>query len=98
MTLSKLSLDIGANFGSFVRTSSLEPVESSMTKVAGTETLVRTANRCVQVMGGLGLTDTTIVKRVFREVRAFRIYDGPTEIHKWSLANKIKRNWKVAQA
>jgi acyl-CoA dehydrogenase len=25
-------------------------------------------------------------------VRAFRIYDGPTEVHKWSLAKKIKRD------
>jgi acyl-CoA dehydrogenase len=29
---------------------------------------------------------------VFREIRAFRIYDGPTEVHKWSLAKKIKRD------
>jgi acyl-CoA dehydrogenase len=29
---------------------------------------------------------------VFREIRAFRIYDGPTEVHKWSLARKIKRD------
>ncbi|MEA2912521.1 MAG: acyl-CoA dehydrogenase, partial [Bradyrhizobium sp.] len=28
----------------------------------------------------------------FREIRAFRIYDGPTEVHKWSLARKIKRD------
>jgi len=34
---------------------------------------------------------------VFREVRAFRIYDGPTEVHNWSLAKKIKRGWKAAQ-
>jgi acyl-CoA dehydrogenase len=31
-------------------------------------------------------------------VRAFRIYDGPTEVHKWSLAKKIKRDWKNANA
>ncbi len=34
----------------------------------------------------------TIVEQVFREIRAFRIYDGPTEVHKWSLAKKIKRD------
>ena len=34
--------------------------------------------------------------KIFREVRAFRIYDGPTEVHKWSLAKKIKRDWKRA--
>ncbi len=79
-------------------TGSLGTVESSMAKVAVSEALMRIADRCVQVMGGTGVTDTTIVEQVFREVRAFRIYDGPTEVHKWSLAKKIKRDWKVAQA
>jgi len=76
---------------------SLGTVESSMTKVAVSEALMRVADRCVQVMGGTGVTDKTIVERVFREIRAFRIYDGPTEVHKWSLAKKIKRDWKAAQ-
>jgi acyl-CoA dehydrogenase len=66
--------------------------ESSMTKVAVSEALMRVADRCVQVMGGLGVTADTIVEQVFREIRAFRIYDGPTEVHKWSLAKKIKRD------
>ena len=79
-------------------TGSLGTVESSMTKVAVSEALMRVADRCVQVMGGRGVTDDTIVEQVFREVRAFRIYDGPTEVHKWSLAKKLKRDWKAAQA
>ncbi|MGF6528785.1 acyl-CoA dehydrogenase family protein [Variovorax sp. PvP013] len=65
--------------------------ESSMAKVAVSEALYRVADRCVQVMGGAGVSGDTIVEQVFREVRAFRIYDGPTEVHKWSLAKKIKR-------
>lgn len=65
--------------------------ESSMTKVAVSEALFRVADRCVQVMGGAGVTRDLIVEQVFREVRAFRIYDGPTEVHKWSLAKSIKR-------
>jgi len=65
-------------------------MESSMTKVAVSEALFRVADRCVQVMGGTGVSRDTIVEQVFREVRAFRIYDGPTEVHKWSLAKKIK--------
>ncbi|MFM9977550.1 MAG: acyl-CoA dehydrogenase family protein [Sphingomonadaceae bacterium] len=77
-------------------TGSLGTVESSMAKVAVSEALMRIADRCVQVMGGTGVTDKTIVEQVFREVRAFRIYDGPTEVHKWSLAKKIKRDWKAA--
>lgn len=78
-------------------TGSLGTVESSMAKVAVSEALMRVADRCVQVMGGTGVTDKTIVEQVYREIRAFRIYDGPTEVHKWSLAKKIKREWKAAQ-
>ncbi|QFU31780.1 acyl-CoA dehydrogenase family protein [Brevundimonas sp. Bb-A] len=69
----------------------LGAVESSMAKVAVSEGLYAVADRCVQVMGGTGVTDDTIVGQVFRELRAFRIYDGPTEVHKWSLAKAIKR-------
>ncbi|WP_408590321.1 acyl-CoA dehydrogenase family protein [Novosphingobium sp.] len=76
----------------------LGTVESSMTKVAVSEALMRIADKCVQVMGGTGVTDKTIVEQIFREVRAFRIYDGPTEVHKWSLAKKIKRDWNHAHA
>ncbi len=66
--------------------------ESSMAKVAVSEALYRVADRCVQILGGLGVTRDTIVERVFRELRAFRIYDGPSEVHRWSIANKIKRD------
>jgi acyl-CoA dehydrogenase len=70
----------------------LGTIESSMAKIAVSEALFRVADRCVQVMGGTGVSGDTIVEQVFREVRAFRIYDGPTEVHKWSLAKKIKRD------
>jgi acyl-CoA dehydrogenase len=65
--------------------------ESSMTKVAVSEALSRVADRCVQVMGGSGVTRDTMVESFYREIRQFRIYDGPTEVHKWSLAKRIKR-------
>jgi acyl-CoA dehydrogenase len=70
----------------------LGTTESSMAKVAVSEALFRVADRCVQTMGGTGVSGDTIVEQVFREIRAFRIYDGPTEVHKWSLAKKIKRD------
>ena len=65
--------------------------ESSITKVAVSEALYRVADRCVQVMGGTGVSGDTVVEQILREIRAFRIYDGPTEVHKWSLAKGIKR-------
>ena len=75
---------------------SLGTAKSSMAKVAVSEALMKIADNCVQVMGGTGVTGDTIVEQVFREIRAFRIYDGPTEVHKWSLAKKLKRDWKAA--
>jgi len=67
-------------------------VESSMAKVAVSEALFRVTDRCVQILGGNGVSRDTIVEQAFRELRAFRIYDGPTEVHKWSLAKNIKRD------
>ncbi len=76
-------------------TGDIGTTESSMAKVAVSEALFRIADKCVQVMGGTGLSQDTVVEQVFREVRAFRVYDGPTEVHKWSLAKKIKKSHKV---
>ncbi len=78
-------------------TGELGTVESSMAKTFVSETLFQIADRCVQTMGGTGVTGDTIVEQLFREIRAFRIYDGPTEVHKWSLAKKIKRDWRDSQ-
>ncbi|GGD79038.1 acyl-CoA dehydrogenase family protein [Croceicoccus mobilis] len=83
---------------SVLDTGNLGTTESSMAKVAVADLLMTIADNCVQVMGGTGVTDRTIVEQVFREIRAFRIYDGPTEVHKWSLAKKLKKGWKVANA
>lgn len=66
--------------------------ESSMAKVAVSEALFRVADRCVQILGGTGVSQDTVVEQVFREIRAFRIYDGPSEVHRWSLAKKVKRD------
>lgn len=66
-------------------------VESSVAKADIGEMLFTITDRCIQVMGGTGITSDTIVAQAFREVRAFRIYDGPTEVHLWSLAKKIKK-------
>jgi acyl-CoA dehydrogenase len=70
-------------------------LESSMTKVAVSEALFRVADRCVQVLGGMGVTRETVVEQAFREIRAFRIYDGPSEVHRWSLAKSLKRRFAL---
>ena len=66
--------------------------ESSMSKVFVSEAIWRVVDRCVQVLGGQGVTGETLVARIFNEVRGFRIYDGPSEVHRWSLAQRIARN------
>ena len=71
-------------------------VESSMTKVISSEGIWRVIDRCVQVLGGQGVSGESIVERIFRDARGFRIYDGPNEVHRMSLAKKIiARNDRV---
>jgi acyl-CoA dehydrogenase len=63
--------------------------ESSMAKVICSEAVQRVVDRSLQVLGGLGTTRDTIVERIYRDVRAFRIYDGPSEVHRWALGKRI---------
>jgi len=63
--------------------------ESSMAKVICSEAIMRVVDRSMQILGGLGLTSDTVVERIFRDVRAFRIYDGPSEVHRWALGKRI---------
>ncbi|MEP3635471.1 MAG: acyl-CoA dehydrogenase family protein [Shimia thalassica] len=66
--------------------------ESSMVKTSVSEALFRIADRCVQILGGMGVTGDTVVEQIFRETRAFRIYDGPSEVHKWAISRRIMKN------
>jgi acyl-CoA dehydrogenase len=68
---------------------SLGLAESSMSKVIASEAIWRVVDRSVQLLGGQGVTGETIVSRIFADVRAFRIYDGPSEVHRWSMAKRI---------
>jgi alkylation response protein AidB-like acyl-CoA dehydrogenase len=68
--------------------------ESSIAKVVSSEALWRVVDRSVQVLGGQGVTHETVVARIFADMRAFRIYDGPSEVHRWSIARRILRGQK----
>jgi acyl-CoA dehydrogenase len=61
--------------------------ESSMAKVICSEAIWRVVDRSMQILGGLGITDDAIVARLFRDVRPFRVCDGPSEVHRWSIAD-----------
>lgn len=69
---------------------------SSMAKVICSEAIFRVVDRSMQILGGLGVTDDTMVQRIFRDVRAFRIYDGPSEVHRHSLGRRIVRGDRKA--
>lgn len=66
--------------------------ESSMVKAVVSEDLFKVADRCVQVLGGMGISDETPVGMIFSDMRAFRLYDGPTEVHKYAIARQVLRD------
>ncbi|MET4578741.1 acyl-CoA dehydrogenase family protein [Ottowia thiooxydans] len=63
--------------------------ESSRAKVVCSEAEWRVVDRCVQMLGGQGVTGESPVMRIFTDMRAFRVYDGPSEVHRWSMARKL---------
>ena len=65
--------------------------ESSRAKVIASEATWRVVDRCVQILGGQGVTEETVVARIFADLRAFRIYDGPSEVHRFSIAKRVLR-------
>ena len=65
----------------------------SMIKFVVANTMQRVVDRALQVHGGLGMTDDTILAFFFRHERAARIYDGADEVHKVSLARRILRGY-----
>jgi len=65
----------------------------SMIKFVVANTMQRVVDRALQVHGGLGMTDDTILAFYFRHERAARIYDGADEVHKVSLARRLLKQY-----
>jgi alkylation response protein AidB-like acyl-CoA dehydrogenase len=65
--------------------------ETSIAKTFAAEALHRVADRSQQLCGGLGVSTELPVAKIAREVRPFRIYDGPSEVHRWSIARRAVR-------
>ena len=72
--------------------------ESSRAKVVCSEAQWRVVDRSVQMLGGMGVTGETPVMRILTDMRAFRIYDGPSEVHRWSMARKLVYQAEKAEA
>jgi acyl-CoA dehydrogenase len=65
--------------------------ETSIAKVFVSEAAFRIVDRAVQLLGGDGVTHDLPVARFLNEVRPFRIYDGPSETHRWAIARRASR-------
>jgi alkylation response protein AidB-like acyl-CoA dehydrogenase len=68
--------------------------EISMIKFVAANVMQKVVDRALQVHGGLGMTDDTILAFFYRHERAARIYDGADEVHKVSLARRILRRYE----
>ncbi|MBI4672731.1 MAG: acyl-CoA dehydrogenase, partial [Chloroflexi bacterium] len=65
--------------------------ETSMAKVFVAETVNRVIDRAVQICGAHGISEDWPLALLYREHRAFRIYDGPSEVHRMSVGRRVFR-------
>ncbi|MFG1945315.1 acyl-CoA dehydrogenase family protein [Nonomuraea sp. NPDC048826] len=66
---------------------------TSIAKTFTAEAVWRVVDRAVQICGSLGISGDILLGRFLREVRPFRIYDGPSETHRWAIARRaLRRN------
>jgi acyl-CoA dehydrogenase len=66
--------------------------QSSICKVFVSEAVNRIIDRAIQICGALGISTDTPLELFYREARAFRIYDGPSEVHRMVIARNVLRS------
>ncbi|GAB2982267.1 acyl-CoA dehydrogenase family protein [Amycolatopsis acidiphila] len=64
---------------------------TSIAKTFCAEAVWRVVDRALQICGSLGVSGDILLGRFLREVRPFRIYDGPSETHRWAIARRVLR-------
>ncbi len=64
---------------------------TSIAKTFAAEALGRVVDRATQLCGGAGVSRDLPIAKIAREIRPFRIYDGPSEVHRWSIARRAAR-------
>jgi acyl-CoA dehydrogenase len=70
--------------------------EISLIKFFAAGVLMQVVDRALQAHGALGMTDDTILSYYWRHERAARIYDGPDEVHKSTVAKRILRGYGLS--
>jgi acyl-CoA dehydrogenase len=63
--------------------------EAAVAKLFATEAASRIVDRCLQVHGGNGLVKGSVMERLYRDVRALRIYEGATEVQRLVIARHL---------
>ncbi|HVV08277.1 acyl-CoA dehydrogenase family protein [Amycolatopsis sp.] len=71
---------------------------TSIAKTFCAEAVWRVVDRSLQICGSLGVSGDILLGRFLREVRPFRIYDGPSETHRWAIARRVIRQASKAGA
>ncbi len=66
--------------------------EAAMAKMVATEEAQKVIDRAVQMFGGLGVTSNHPVEKLYREIRALRIYEGATEVQKLIIARELLKD------
>jgi acyl-CoA dehydrogenase len=67
---------------------------TSIAKTFVAEAVWRVVDRSVQLCGALGVSHDVLLARFLQEVRPFRIYDGPSETHRWAIARRVVKRVK----
>ena len=65
--------------------------EASMLKVFGTEMATDVIDRAMQAFGAMGVTKELPLQLMAQQVRTMRVYEGPSEVHRWVIARRLIR-------
>lgn len=71
--------------------------DASAAKLQATEMIQRVVDRAIQLYGGMGVSKELPLEYISRLVRVWRIVEGPSEIHRWTIARDLLRNGLPAE-
>src|SRR5919106_4441745 len=72
-------------------------VEIGVIKFWGAKVLYNVIDRAIQIHGSLGYTTDLPLESMYRHARAARIYDGPDEVHKVTVARQVLKSYRAAE-
>jgi (R)-benzylsuccinyl-CoA dehydrogenase len=66
--------------------------DAAMVKLQGSEMVGRVVDRAIQLFGGMGVSKDLPIEYMARACRVWRIFEGPSEVHRWFIARDLLRN------